>query len=174
MEQFDLPAGARAVENEIRAQFLAPFTDATAVSFREVAATEVFPGPALLTTKPLDFGQRSALIDLNFPSGTGALVLSVSEPAAGVLATRVLAGQDVAIDALLIDDCLGEIANVIAGQGKAMLYGTERHYTFGTPRVASGLDRASFFEGRAEWYVLSFQSELGMIFLQIADVTLAK
>ena len=171
MAQFELPAGARPVGDEVRDQFLAPLTEATAIALREVAATEVSPGPAFLTTKPLDFGERSALIALNFPSGTGALVLSVPENAAAELATRVLAGQEVVVDALLINDCLGEIANVIAGQGKAMLYGTQCHYTFGTPRTASGPGRVSLFDGRPEWLVLSFQCELGTIFLQFAGVT---
>ncbi|MFN0165193.1 MAG: chemotaxis protein CheX [Bryobacteraceae bacterium] len=171
MPQFDLPAGARPIGDEIQNQFLDPLIEATLIALREVAATEVSPGPAFLTTTPLDFGERSALIELGFPSGTGALVLSVPEAAAHPLATRMLTGQDVVIEALLIDDCLGEIANVIAGQGKALLHGTVWHYTLGTPRVASGLGRSPFFEGRLEWFVLSFLSEFGILFLQVSVVT---
>ncbi len=171
MAQFDLPAGARPVGAEILDQFLASLTEATTIALREVAATDVSPGPVFLSTSPVDVGQRSEWIDLNFPSDPGALVLSVPEAAAAVLATRVLTGQDVVIDSLLIDDCLGEIANVIAGQGKALLYGTEWHYTFGTPRAAAGPDRSASFQGRSDWLVLSFQCELGTIFLQVAGVT---
>ena len=172
MAQFDLPAGASPLGDDTREGFLAPLTEATTIALREVAATEGSPGPAFLTTTPVDLGMRSTVIDLNFPSGTGALVLSVPEAAAAEFASRVLAGQDVVIDAPLVDDCLGEITNVIAGQGKAMLYGTQWHYTFGTPRVASR--RVSPFEGRSEWLVLSFQCELGTIFLQVSGVTPAK
>lgn len=174
MAEVDLPSGASPVEDAIQVQFLDPLAEATTVAFREVAATDVFLDTVCHTARPIHFGERSAMIELSFPSGTGVLVLSTTATAAATLAGRVLAGQDLDVDAFLIDDCLGEIANVIAGQGKAMLAETDRHYVFGTPRVASGLACGVFLGGRSGWFVLSFQCDLGLIFLQVSEVTPAK
>ena len=174
MMDVDLPPGAQPVDGAMQSEFVAPLAEAAGVAFREVAGSEIFLQTAFRISTPVDFGDRSALIELTFPSGPGALVLSVTDTAAQALASRVLAGQELTLDGPLVDDCLGEISNVIAGQGKAMLWGTDRHYTFGTPRVASGPGRAALFGSRLNWIVLRFQSDLGLISLQITEVTSAK
>jgi chemotaxis protein CheX len=38
----------------------------------------------------------------------------------------------------LVWDCVAEIANVIAGQAKALLAGTPHHFSFSLPRVVTG------------------------------------
>ena len=171
MGDVELPNGATPIAGPLRDELLNPLAAAATVAIQEVARTEAVLNATFGTSTPLEFGQRSAAINVNCASGGGCLVLSVSDEAARELASRVLAGQNATIDAALIDDCLGEIANVIAGQGKALLYGTSWHYTFGTPTKASGAGRAELFTPHAEWYILQFASNVGPLYLQVAAIS---
>jgi chemotaxis protein CheX len=150
--------------NGVPVPFLDALTEATIVAFREVAGTEVFRQSTPPITMPVPFDARSSGIALTFSTGKGLLALSVAEAIATALAERVLVGQDVVLDSNLINDCLGEIMNVIAGQGKALLSGTDEHYTFGPPYVADGHPKNDSTFGQV---VLTFQSDLGPIALHI-------
>lgn len=164
----ELPEHATPIDSQLYDELLNPLAAAVAVAFQEVAKTEVILHASFcLSTAPHD-GDRSASINLNLPAGRGYLVLSVSASAADELANRILADQNATLDSSLIDDCLGELANVIAGQGKAMLYGTAWHYTFGTPRVAASSELPPDTSGDANWYILHFQSDVGLLSLQVA------
>ncbi len=64
-----------------------------------------------------------------------SLVVSFPATTASGLAERILAGVADVVDDSLVRDCAGEIANVVAGQAKAMLAHTPYHFAFSVPRV---------------------------------------
>jgi hypothetical protein len=65
-----------------------------------------------------------------------------------------------------IGDCVGEIANVIAGQTKAMVAGGPHQFTFSIPDV---LAPVSEFEPPQNWdrFAIAFQSPLGDFEIQV-------
>ena len=77
---------------------------------------------------------------LTLTSAPGAMVLGFPEQTASALAGRILSGVTAVIDGQLIRDCVGEIANVIVGQAKAMLAGTSYHFAFSVPNVTAACD----------------------------------
>jgi CheY-specific phosphatase CheX len=66
---------------------------------------------------------------------SGVLSIAASADVAFRLAQRYLPTESKITDDL-VDDCLGELANVIAGQGKTALKGTPYHFMLSTPVVA--------------------------------------
>lgn len=157
--------------NPFPSHFRDAFVEATTVAFREVARTEVVLLASGHASKLPEVAEKSAFIDLTFPFGQGLMALNVSEEIVESLARRVMVGEVAVIDGNLADDCLGEIANVIAGQGKVLLSGTDRHYVFGTPLIVSGPERASHFDLYRDWLALAFQSDLGEIVVRVAFVS---
>jgi CheY-specific phosphatase CheX len=65
-------------------------------------------------------------------------MMDFPEATAAALARRVLAEAAVELSTEMIRDCMGEVANVVAGQAKALLFGTPFHFTLSTPTVLAG------------------------------------
>ena len=89
----------------------------------------------------------TALGDLSVVVGLASatmefLVLSFPERTAAALAGRMLAGVTEKLDEGLIRDCVGEIANVVCGQAKAMLAGTLHQFVFSMPKVVAGANES--------------------------------
>jgi chemotaxis protein CheX len=95
------------------------------------------------------------------------MVLGFDRPTAQALAERVLAGLPEAKDAAMQYDCLGEVANVVAGQAKALLAETPYHFYFSTPTVITGVHKDIRATPGRECLVLGFGSELGDFVLQV-------
>jgi CheY-specific phosphatase CheX len=87
----------------------------------------------------------------------GYLVLSCPTAVAAELARRVLGDASATLDAAMIRDCVGEIANVIAGQAKTRLYGTPHHFNLTPPTFGGEIPPSA----NAERWVLSFSSDVG-------------
>jgi chemotaxis protein CheX len=154
-----------ATEQDDREQIVEPFVSAVCFTLREWVGSEAFvravsqgaaapAGADLVAVLPL----RSAL--------EGALVLLFPPATAAALADRVLAEVPEERDEALVRDCLGELANVIAGQAKALLAETPYRFTFATPTVTSGSGPGIRPERHTVWQV-SFSSDLGDFALQL-------
>jgi chemotaxis protein CheX len=137
-----------------------PFSEAVAAALRELAGVESILTEAHSTAEPVGFGDVSAILRLN---GEGFLVLSLPAPTAASLARRVLAEtlSEVADD--MVRDCMGEVANIIAGQAKTLFYGTRRHFTFTTPTVVNGPPSVQ----NAQRWVATFHSDVGEFTLHV-------
>jgi chemotaxis protein CheX len=146
-------------------QILEPFVSAVCFTLREWVGSEAVvravareaaapAGDDLVAVLPL----RSAL--------EGALVLRFPSATAAALAGRVLAEIPEERDEALVRDCLGELANVIAGQAKALLAETPYRFTFATPTVTSGNGPDGRPEQHRVWQV-AFSSDLGDFALQL-------
>src|SRR6185369_17759360 len=99
---------------------LEPFLAGACLAFREWAGTEV--AVWALSRSPVSRapGAVTAVLGLMFAT-EGWLMLSCGERTAAAFAERALAGGAEAAEPAIIRDCLGELANIIAGQAKALL-----------------------------------------------------
>lgn len=138
LDTFDIAFGdARVVAEEIRDQLVEPFITATRAALGEMAVTEVAVRAVYQTALHHTLGDIAAVLRLR--SGTeGFLILGFPRRTAAALAGRILAGVAAEVDEDLMRDCVGELANVVAGQAKAILAGTSYHFAFSLPEVVAG------------------------------------
>jgi CheY-specific phosphatase CheX len=66
----------------------------------------------------------------------------------------------------MIRDCIGEVANIIAGQAKTLLYGTPLHFNF-SPPIQDDFEPPS----EAEALQLTFGSDAGGFTLTVHPPT---
>jgi len=137
-------------------ELVGAFAEAVPAALREMAAVEAVVRDSR-PAEAADLGAHLvAAIGLTTADGEGWLELWLPERTADELARRVLAG---AVDRLtpdLVADCMGEVANVAAGQAKALLVGRPSHFALSTPFVRAGGPAG----GPAGW-VIRFESEAG-------------
>jgi chemotaxis protein CheX len=159
---------AQPISPDVRSQVLEPFIEAVCVTLREMASTEVILQDSFQTTIPRTLGDISAIIALSFEAGgTGSLVLGCSEATAGGLARRVLAESGQEPDETMVRDCLGEIANVVAGQAKVVLFGTRWHFLLSTPTVVSGVGKELPECRGGQCLVAVFGSDVGEVVVEV-------
>jgi chemotaxis protein CheX len=151
-----------AISDEFREQVIAPFLSAVTATLEEMAQTS--PGVrevyASASFRPL--GDVMVLIKLR-PEPEGLLVLGMPGRTASVLANRVLSQPDEG----LIRDCVGEFANVIAGQAKTLLGESPYHFTFSTPTIMTGPEFEAIANSLGECSVISFACDAGDFTLQL-------
>lgn len=114
------------------------FTAAVPFALREMAGVEVVvceSGPATPDRPAADL---TAVVGLSAADSKWRFALTASNATAGALTRRVLVGatDDVSFD--MIRDCLGEVANVVAGQAKTLLVGSPNHFMLSVPTVTAG------------------------------------
>jgi chemotaxis protein CheX len=148
-------------------QLVAPLSAAVSAVLAEMAGAEavvqsVYRQPLCHTTGEVSAVLRLALV------ADAVLVLSCPKPTAQALAQRVLAGVPQPLDDSMIGDCVGELANVIAGQAKALLAGTPHHFTFSPPTILAGAGLEISVESPSGGFVIGFQSDAGEFALQFA------
>jgi chemotaxis protein CheX len=154
------------VAEEIRDNLREAFVAAVCAALSEMAGVEVVVREVF--PKAPDDPSAGISAVLEFQSAlTGPLILTFPEPTASTLASRILTGVTGEVDASLIRDCVGEIANVVAGQAKAMLAGTAFHFTFAVPKVVVGGDPELQPKPGQECLGLSFESVLGGFTLRL-------
>jgi chemotaxis protein CheX len=113
------------------------FVAAVETALREMAGVEAVASPVHPARGANDFGDLSAVLRLT-AGAAGCVVLSTTAAAADAVARRILADVIPEPGPEMVRDCLGEVANVVAGQAKAHLAGTEFHFRFATPTVVTG------------------------------------
>jgi chemotaxis protein CheX len=159
-----MPADARPVPADLHEQLLVPFTVAVETALREVAGTDAAAGTAYRVPSCQLGGDLVAVLDL-YAAPARRLALGVETATALALARRMLSETLPDPDDALIRDCFGEIANVAAGQAKALLHGTPHAFTFGTPRITSAAGLPS--PGGGETLVVVFATDVGEVALQL-------
>jgi chemotaxis protein CheX len=158
--------GANPDAGEIRDHLREPFIAAVGAALGEMAGVEVIVRSVFSKASDEPSGGISAVLELR-STVAGPLVLSFPARTASALASRILAGVTGEIDAGLIRDCVGEIANVIAGQAKALLAETVYRFAFAIPRVVvDGVPEVRPGQGQ-DCLGISFDSDLGSFTLQL-------
>ena len=117
-----------------RNELVEAFASAVPFALREMANVEAVARDACRNaTAPS--ADLFASIRLTAADGEGRLVLCFSTATATALARRVLADVTDDPSEEMVRDCLGEVANVVAGQAKALLVGSPSHFTLSAPTV---------------------------------------
>ena len=139
----DIPHAAsgdrQPVASEIRDTLLEPFIAATRTALAEMAGTEMVVQAVYRQTTPVEMGDIAAAVRLTSAS-EGLLLFIFPKGTAKALAGRILVGSAVQVDENLVRDCVGEIANVVAGQAKALLAGGLHRLAFAMPPVVATVD----------------------------------
>jgi chemotaxis protein CheX len=168
MDQFEIaPGDGQPIGDEACSQLVEPFIAAAQATLAEMGGTDVVVRAAVRTRRSqAPAGDVAAVVRLTFTT-EGYLVLAFSQRTAAALAGRVFSGVLKEIGEDLVCDCVGEIANVVAGQAKALLAGTPYHFTFSVPRVViGGAPELGPHQGRDCLFV-AFDSDLGEIAMQL-------
>jgi CheY-specific phosphatase CheX len=137
-------------------ELVGAFAAAVPFAVREMAGVEAAsrdPRPATAADR---FADVSVVVRLTAAGGEGQVVLSFPPGTAAALARRVLAGVVGEPDGAMVRDCMGEVANVAAGQAKVLLVGTPSHFTLSPPTAAAGGPADA-----AGWWVIGFDSDVG-------------
>jgi chemotaxis protein CheX len=151
---------------EARDDLLGSFIEAARAALGEMAGTEVTVGGACQQAPEKAPGDLVVTVGLT-SAAEDCLVLRFPGRTAAALAGRILAGVAEAVDADLVRDCVGEIANVVAGQAKAMLAGTPYRFTFSLPRVLGASDQGLPAPRGQDCLAVAFTSELGEFTMQL-------
>jgi chemotaxis protein CheX len=114
------------------------FAAAVPFALREMAGVDAVTVESRPAGADDGFGGVSAVIRLTTAGGGWDLTMHFPETTAATLARRILGGAVEEFGAELVRDCMGEVANVVAGQAKALLVGSPSHFTLGTPTVGTG------------------------------------
>jgi CheY-specific phosphatase CheX len=132
---------------------------ATAVPFslREMAAVEAVVRGTRPATEADQTADVSAVVQLSASGCRWRLVMSFPKQTAAALAQRILAGTVDEVPADMVGDCMGEVANVVAGQAKGLLVGSPSHFTLSTPSVRTG----GPVEVASGLWVIQFDSDVG-------------
>jgi chemotaxis protein CheX len=147
-------------------QLVEAFITAASAAVAEMAGTQAAMRDAGWRALDGVAGTVVAVIDLD--SATLArLVLSCPEATASALAGRVLADKTDKLDTDLVRDCMGEIANVVAGQAKALLAGTPYQFTFAVPRVFAAGDEDVVPAAEQTGLSIDFGSDAGPFGMQL-------
>jgi chemotaxis protein CheX len=156
---------AQPVTPEVREELVEPFISAASMTLTELAQTELVVRSVYRTANPRTLGDISAVLGLG--AGDGVLVLSLPAKTAAALAGRVLSDVTSTPEDDLVRDCMGELANVIAGQAKTLLAETPYQLLLATPSVLTGAGLEFGSRPGADGLVVVFGCEAGDFALQI-------
>src|SRR5262249_12312973 len=111
---------------------------AVSTALGEMARTDVSAHKVQRGTVPRALEELGVAVPLQ--SRTQSMLMLVFPGATALaLATRILPDTAQPIDEWLVRDCMSEIANVVAGQAKALLAGTPHEFTFALPKVVAAV-----------------------------------
>jgi chemotaxis protein CheX len=162
---------AQPVSPAVREQLVEPFITAAYMTLTELAHTELAVRSVYRTAATRTLGDVSAVLALT-ATRDEVLVLSFPAATAAALAKRILAEVTPAPDDELVRDCMGEIANVIAGAAKTGLAETPYQLLLATPSIVSGAGVEVASRPGALGLVVVFDSDAGAFALQVAMVWL--
>jgi chemotaxis protein CheX len=167
---------------EVPEGLLKPFVAAAQLAFEQLAGLSLEVRDTYQQPDCCTSGDVSAVIGLTAPDLTppdfskpdlsganhGALVLTLREAVANAAARRVLADLDDNPDEELVSDCVGELANIIAGQARGMLADSPFEFAFGTPKLVTGVGHEVPCQPKTPCVVLDFNSEVGEVQMLLA------
>jgi chemotaxis protein CheX len=153
------------ISADLRRQLAEPLVTAVQQTLSQMAGAEVIVVSTYQRAKPAGLGDVSVTLTLS-QSLEGLLILSFSTSTAEALARRILADVAEQQDPAMVADCMGEIANIIAGQAKALLHGTPNHFVFSTPKVTFAEQGMVFKDGMTS-LVIALECEQGAFALQM-------
>jgi chemotaxis protein CheX len=163
----DSAAESQPVLNESREALLQSFVSATRDTLREMANTEAVVR-SIDHNPPGSPSAAGITAVISLGSATqGYLLLNFSEETATAVARRVLAGVTNDSSETIVADCLGEVANVVAGQAKALLAETPFRVTLSIPKVVTDPTAERDLSRGLHCQSVVFDTELGAFTLHL-------
>lgn len=159
-------AEAEPLEDEMLTKLLLPFNAAAVTTFEEMANLGIRLRAIYQKRNHKIFGDISAVIGL-VAEHEGAMVISFPQKTADQIAQRVLAGVADSIGEDMLRDCIGEVANVIAGRARGTLADSQYKFGISTPTVISGAGHQVRHMPGAPCLVSAFGSDAGEFALQV-------
>lgn len=154
------------VMSEIRDRLISPFITATEQAFLEMAGIEIKVRALYQKSGYRMFGDLSAIIGL-LGESEGSMVLSFPDQMGRTLARRLVQAFGGEPNEDLLRDCVGELANVIAGQARCLITSEKFSFALSTPTVIAGSGHEIRHKPGNPCLVVAFESELGEFALQI-------
>jgi len=156
------PPASGPISPEVFQQVVDAFVTATTTAVGEWIGADIAVRSATLSSPEQPPGTILARIDLD---GERLCRLTMSFPPSTAVALAQRALRDAAIDPDLdlVRDCIGEIANIVAGQAKALLAGTPLHFSFSPPKFDPGPNTGAF-----QRVAIGFVCELGEFAAEIS------
>ena len=142
------------------------FIEAVTGSIGEMTHIE----PVAREVRRAEFDARSGDVWVlvgSFPRSPDCLTLSLPMKTARSMAERVLADVREPIDDRMVLDCIGELANVLAGQAKSLLANSPYRFSFSLPRVMLAPDANLLAHLGCDCLRMIFDSEVGEFALQV-------
>jgi CheY-specific phosphatase CheX len=168
LESFETAChGAQPVSKELREQLLEPFITGVRAALGEMARTELVVRAIRRTILPRPLGDIAAVVGLSSPTG-GALIFGYPHQTATALSRRILSGVTEEVDESLIRDCVAEIANVAAGQAKALFAETPYRFSFSLPAVFEAHDPEVCPRDGLDCLLVILASDVGELALHLA------
>lgn len=139
------PAGAtdftqhpgRLMPKTIDVNLLNPFIGATLECLRQMAGLKPERKRVFVKTDPLMHGDICGIIGMT--NGiTGSCVVSFPDALAKRIVARLLGDNEDTISAGMVEDGIGEVANMVAGGAKRKFVGTAYRFDISTPTVVHG------------------------------------
>ncbi len=155
---------------------LEPFIRATRTALGEMVGSEIGVLGMVRNARHQVWGDIAGVIGLSKKESTsqlprsdglGSLVLKFPQKTAEALAARLFSGVRTEIDKNLIRDCMGEIANVVGGQAKAMLDETPYRFEFRLPPVVVDAQKIQLPPG-LDCLTVCFTCDQGEFVLQLS------
>lgn len=165
LQELAVHCRAERVPDSLRDLLIGPLITAVRQTLAEMVGVEVCVRAVYQRTSPTALGDLSAVLALPTPRD-GLLILSFSAPAAETLGRRILAEVNTQPTPELIQDCVNEVGNVVAGQAKALLVATPYHFTFSPP--TTDLTKTHLLSRNVTSVVIAFDTDIGNLALQVA------
>jgi CheY-specific phosphatase CheX len=141
-------------------ELISLFAESVATALREMAGVDAILSDTKRSNGNEILADIAAILPLTTSTGTGQLIISLPRKTAVALTQKVMNRED---DMGMVHDLMGEMANVIAGQAKARLFGSPAHFKLSTPRIVAD-GRESVTTGQ---HLLRFKSEVGEFILYL-------
>jgi chemotaxis protein CheX len=155
--------------NELHNTLLEPFISATCLTLHEMASIDAAARSVSRERVERLPAGITAVLGLGAET-RGYLLLTFSAQTAAAVAERVLAGVSHELSDEIVRDCIGEIANVVAGQAKALLAETPFRVTLSMPKVVDDPGTELGLPPGLDCQIVSFSSDLGEFTLSLLCV----
>jgi chemotaxis protein CheX len=152
--------------NEPEGDLAALFIEAVAGSIGEMTHIEPVIREVYRTEFDKTLGDVLAIVG-SLPGSPDCLVLSLPMKTARAMTERVLTDVREPIDDRMVFDCIGELANVLAGQAKSLLANSPYPFSFSLPKVTLASDSQVLARLGCKCLRIIFDSEVGEFGLQV-------
>jgi chemotaxis protein CheX len=154
------------VVEELREALLKPFSEAAMMAMKEMAGMQITINTVYQKNGYRMFGDISAVIGL-IAKTEGSLVISFPSETAKAVVGRILASVQCESNDDVIRDCVGEIANVIAGQARGVMIDTPYRFGMSTPTIVAGAHHEICHKAGMPCLVVVFGSDVGDFAMQL-------